>query len=208
MMIRTIVATLASVVAVSASAGCSPTADEEPIRPPAATATADANAATPELDTTTEPAEDLTRAAAIFEQEVPKYRFTRLPTGADQPLIDKFKSLFGGVDDVDVAVRRVETDDGGFVPVRMVAVSYTLPEGVPFGALAYEIGREFLDATPENTSDFAGGQGVYMKGMTNGRPSESVAFFIGEDVFVYAFGAGRDSAPTEEVSKALLDANR
>ena len=183
-----------------ASVACSPNQDEGSTRPPVSTAT-------PEPDPVTEAAEDLSRADAIFEQEIPKYRFDRMPASAERPLARRFTALFGGVNDVDVAIRRVHTDDGGFVPVRIVAVSYTLPEGVPFRALASEVGREFLGATPKNASDFAGGRGVYMETSTRGKASESVAFFIGEDVFVYAFGIGRATTPTEEISKALLDAN-
>lgn len=182
---------------------CSPT-EEGASRTAAEPTTTAPSTATPAATATD--LEASSRAGAIFEEGVPGYAFTPIDAARAEALTDKLRRLFGGVHDVDVVARRVETPDGGFVPVRIVAVSYTLPKGVPFEALASEIGREFLKATPENTSGFAGGRGVYMRGRTGGHPSESVAFFIGEDVFVYAFGA-TPSAPTEKVSKALLEAN-
>ena len=161
---------------------------------------------TASASTPTEEPTGVSPADVIFEQELADYTFTSMDPAGERRLVDRFERIFGGVEEVAVAVRRVETEDGGFVPVRIAAVSYTLPEGVPFGALASEIGREFLGATPENTSGFAGGKGVYMRDMTNGGVTESVTFFIGKEIFIYAFGASI-AAPTEEVSKALLEAN-
>ena len=178
---------------------CSSEPNGEVARPERATAA-------PTADGTPEEPEAGSQAEAIFAVDLPRYTFTAIHAAIERDLVAKFESLFGGVEDVDVAVRRVESRTGDFVAVRIAAVSYRLPSGVPFGALATEVGREFLGATPDNTSDFAGGRGVYMRGRTNGDRTESVAFFIGEEIFVYAFG-GNLAAPTEEVSKALLEAN-
>ncbi len=92
------------------------------------------------------------------------------------------------------------------MPVRILSVSYNLPEEVPFGALATEIGREFLGATPGNSRGILGEAGIYMKGRSGGSRTESIAFFLGRNLFVYAFGASRD-IPTEDIVKRLYDAN-
>lgn len=142
----------------------------------------------------------------MFAVDLEGFAFAELDEPTQEQLITRFKRIFAGVEDVEVAVRRVETDGGRLLPVYVVAVSYRLPPGVPFGALAYEVGREFLGATPDNTSSFGDGQGVYMRGETNGAPTESVTFFIGKDVFVYVFGGSRE-APTEDVARKLLEAH-
>ena len=63
---------------------------------------------------------------------------------------------------------------------------------------------EFLAATPRNSSEALDGQGIYMKSRGTAGERESVAFFVGEDTFVYVFGASI-AAPTEAVAKSILD---
>jgi hypothetical protein len=83
---------------------------------------------------------------------------------------------------------------------------FTLPEGVPFEAVVYEIGREFLGATPRNTKPVLGGSGAYMRGRVSGVTTESVSFFVDENVFVYVFGASLQ-APTEQVAREIHEAS-
>lgn len=63
-----------------------------------------------------------------------------------------------------------------------------------------------MAATPRNSSEALGGHGIYMKSRDADGEKESVAFFLGEDTFVYAFGASI-AAPTEAVAKSILDEN-
>ncbi|MDQ3913818.1 MAG: hypothetical protein M3323_00580 [Actinomycetota bacterium] len=113
--------------------------------------------------------------------------------------------IFAHTEAVDVAVRSVQTA-GGQLPVRLLAVSYSLPPDVPFERLVYDVGREFLGATPANATPTLDSHGVYMRSMTRGQRTESVAFFAGENLFVYIFG-GTVEAPTEEIAKKLYEAN-
>jgi hypothetical protein len=139
--------------------------------------------------------------------QIEGYDFEEMDPALERRITKQLLFTFGRLKPVHIAAKRVVGEDGSFVGVRVAAVSYTLPQGVPFGALASEVGREFLGATPQNSSSFLGGKGVYMRSRTDGDPTESVAFFIGEEIFVYFFGAAIE-APTEEIARRLFKANR
>ncbi|MFN2589121.1 MAG: hypothetical protein ABR613_13530 [Actinomycetota bacterium] len=178
-------------------AGCSPadeTLDPSP-RPPAATAVP----ATPSPSPSASTAPGL---EALFEP-VRGFRFDPVSATLQKGLEQRLRPVFGGLEDVQIAVRAVVTPDGASVPVRLAAVSYELPEGATIEQFAYELGREFLGSNPQNSRGTLGGNGIYMH--EPGESTESVAFFVSEGVFIYAFGATVE-APTEIVSRRVFRA--
>ncbi len=145
------------------------------------------------------------RAESIFVP-IKGYRFEEVSPRLQQNLSSRFLRAFERLPPVSIAVKRVVTVGGHPLPVRIVAISYRLPKGVPFAALAAELGREFLGATPRNSSELMRGQGILIEDRAGEHRSESVAFFIGKEIFVYAYAA-HSNAPTEDVAKKLLNAN-
>lgn len=135
-----------------------------------------------------------------------EFVFPRAEPTVEMQLKEPLTRAFSGLTSVDVDVRAVATTDGSELPIYVLVVTYRLPPEVPFGALASEIGREFLSATPHNSSPTLNGNGVYMRERRGGRATESVAFFIGREIFVYAFGATQE-APTAEVAQTLFRTN-
>jgi hypothetical protein len=145
------------------------------------------------------------RSAEEIFGGVREFGFRDVSAPVERELSTRFRIAFERLDPVDVAAKRVVSRSGKPLPVRVVAVTYDLPADVPIEALAYEIGREFLGATPRNSSEALGGNGVYSRDSKEGQASESVAFFIGKETFVYTFGAMIE-APTERVARAIFRA--
>lgn len=145
------------------------------------------------------------KAASIF-LPIDGYAWVPASIQLRAQLEERFSRAFERLPPVDFAVRVVTTAEGSSLPVRILSVSYHLPEEIPFGALASEIGREFLGSTEANSVGVLDGAGVYMKGRTGSARTESVAFFLGRETFVYAFSASRQ-APTLEIVSRLYEAN-
>ncbi len=114
----------------------------------------------------------------------------------------RLEATFAPLEPIEVVAKRVERATGAPVAVRILAVSFKIPKGITFPQVASEIGRDFLRASPANSSKALGGRGIYMKPLTAGG-SEAMAFFIGKEIFVYAYGAS-SSSPTESVAKQIL----
>lgn len=128
------------------------------------------------------------------------FAFEPLPADSQRAIERTLLRTFGGLRP-EVIVRRVVTSQGTQVPVRVAAISFELPEGATIEQFASEFGREFLGSNPRNATPMLGGNGVYVRDPRE--MSESVAFFLSDDVLVYAFGATID-APTEIVSRSLF----
>ena len=142
-------------------------------------------------------------AEAVF-QDTSTFRFKDLPHRRYVDFRARFMKGFGRMRPLAFAVKRVTTAYGGFTGVHALAISYTIPPGVPFEAVAREIGDDFLGATPRNSESVFGGAGIRLVGESG---SESFAFFAGEETFVYVHGVNA-ATPADPVARALYEATR
>lgn len=143
-------------------------------------------------------------AAEAFSQ-VGGYVFGRATPRLVRELESQFSAGFEAVRPVQLEVRNVLTKGGQPLPVRALAVRYTLPPDVPFAAFVSEFGTDFLGATRDNSDPMFSGRGIYLSDPRDPNSSEAVAFFLNRDSFVYVFGAVT-GAPTEEVARAIFNA--
>lgn len=136
---------------------------------------------------------------AMFVTNGPfRFRDFTLP----EDMRERLTKAFAPLNPRDLVAKRVESVTGEPIPVRVLVLSFQIPEGLTLAHVAFEVGRDFLGATPENSVPALRGRGIYMEPATEGA-SEALAFFVTPDTFVYAYGTSR-AAPTEEVSKMIL----